>query len=88
MDPREQLAQRPTFEEAEKGYLALLADLRDIVDAQQPGLRWNEAEPVRSTAAAVVPPSTASTGRRTATTPSTVPRARSRTPTGPKPSTR
>lgn len=48
MDPREQLAQRPTFEEAEKRYLALLADLRDIVDAQQPGLRWNEAEPVRS----------------------------------------
>lgn len=48
MDPREQLAQRPSFEEAEKGYLALLTDLRSIVDEQQPGLRWNEAEPVRS----------------------------------------
>lgn len=44
-DPQAQLAQRPTFEEAEKGYLTLLADLKRIVDEQQPGLEWQESEP-------------------------------------------
>ncbi|XKG26146.1 LppA family lipoprotein [Phycicoccus jejuensis] len=45
MDPREQLAQRPTFEEAEKGYLALLVELRDTIDAQAPGLEWQADAP-------------------------------------------
>lgn len=48
MDARAQLEQRPTFEEAEAGYLALLRELRRVLDERAPGLRWLEPEPSRS----------------------------------------
>lgn len=47
MDAREQLAQRPSFEQAEQGYLALLADLKRIVDEKAPGLDWPSDQPAQ-----------------------------------------
>ncbi|MGG5259069.1 LppA family lipoprotein [Phycicoccus avicenniae] len=44
-DPREQLAQRPTFEAAERGYLDLLAELKRILDERVPGLEWQSEGP-------------------------------------------
>lgn len=44
-DPREQLAQRPSFEEAEQGYLALLSDLKGVIDERSPDLQWQADGP-------------------------------------------
>lgn len=42
MDAREQLTDRPSFEVAERGYLATLDEVRTAVDAAAPGLQWRD----------------------------------------------
>lgn len=45
MDAQEQLAARPSFEQAERGYLDLLTDLKRVIDEQVPGLEWQADAP-------------------------------------------
>ncbi len=48
MDARDQLSTRPSFEAAERDYLALLGDVRATVDAASPGLQWRDDTASRS----------------------------------------
>ena len=58
MTPEEQLRARPTFEQAEREYLAMLQEMRTALSAVVPALRWRRDTPRQSDRAACRPPFT------------------------------